>query len=142
MLTQCHFCQKLAQDDKLLIHEFEHAVWYLADNQYYRGYSILVSKQHVREWHEIPSNIAQSINENLQAMGKIITNTYNSHKINLASFGNVVEHLHWHVVPRYLSDPNHTQAPDLSGRTLPQQVIPIDQFEQLIKTLKQAAAKL
>ena len=25
-------------------------------------------------------------------------------KINLASFGNQVPHLHWHVIPRYLDD--------------------------------------
>jgi diadenosine tetraphosphate (Ap4A) HIT family hydrolase len=25
-------------------------------------------------------------------------------KINLASFGNVVPHLHWHVIPRYADD--------------------------------------
>ena len=26
------------------------------------------------------------------------------HKINLASLGNVVPHLHWHVIPRYSDD--------------------------------------
>jgi diadenosine tetraphosphate (Ap4A) HIT family hydrolase len=28
------------------------------------------------------------------------------HKINLASFGNVVPHLHWHVIPRFHEDPH------------------------------------
>lgn len=27
-------------------------------------------------------------------------------KVNLASFGNVVPHLHWHVIPRYHDDPH------------------------------------
>jgi diadenosine tetraphosphate (Ap4A) HIT family hydrolase len=27
-------------------------------------------------------------------------------KINLASLGNVVPHLHWHVIPRYADDPH------------------------------------
>ena len=27
-------------------------------------------------------------------------------KINLASFGNVVPHLHWHVIPRFADDPH------------------------------------
>ena len=31
-------------------------------------------------------------------------------KINLASFGNVVPHLHWHVIPRYTDDA-HFPAP-------------------------------
>jgi diadenosine tetraphosphate (Ap4A) HIT family hydrolase len=31
-------------------------------------------------------------------------------KINLASFGNVVPHLHWHVIPRF-EDDAHFPAP-------------------------------
>jgi diadenosine tetraphosphate (Ap4A) HIT family hydrolase len=30
-------------------------------------------------------------------------------KINLASFGNVVPHLHWHVIPRYTDDVHFPQ---------------------------------
>jgi diadenosine tetraphosphate (Ap4A) HIT family hydrolase len=30
-------------------------------------------------------------------------------KINLASFGNAVPHLHWHVIPRYADDPHFPQ---------------------------------
>ena len=30
-------------------------------------------------------------------------------KINLASLGNVVPHLHWHVIPRYDDDPHFPQ---------------------------------
>jgi diadenosine tetraphosphate (Ap4A) HIT family hydrolase len=28
------------------------------------------------------------------------------HKINLASFGNQVPHLHWHLIPRFGDDPH------------------------------------
>ena len=31
-------------------------------------------------------------------------------KINLASLGNVVPHLHWHVIPRYPDDPHFPNA--------------------------------
>ena len=31
-------------------------------------------------------------------------------KINLASFGNVVPHLHWHVIPRFADDPHFPNA--------------------------------
>ncbi len=27
-------------------------------------------------------------------------------KINLASFGNMVPHLHWHIIPRFADDPH------------------------------------
>lgn len=31
-------------------------------------------------------------------------------KVNLAAFGNVVPHLHWHVIPRWQGDPHFPQA--------------------------------
>jgi diadenosine tetraphosphate (Ap4A) HIT family hydrolase len=31
-------------------------------------------------------------------------------KVNLAAFGNVVPHLHWHVIPRWRDDPHFPQA--------------------------------
>ena len=34
---------------------------------------------------------------------------YRPEKINLASFGNVVPHLHWHLIPRYLDDRHFPQ---------------------------------
>ena len=37
---------------------------------------------------------------------KIIKEYLQPDKINLASLGNITPHLHWHIIPRYLSD-NH-----------------------------------
>jgi diadenosine tetraphosphate (Ap4A) HIT family hydrolase len=31
--------------------------------------------------------------------------------MNYASLGNIDEHLHWHVIPRYASDPDHKEHP-------------------------------
>jgi diadenosine tetraphosphate (Ap4A) HIT family hydrolase len=36
---------------------------------------------------------------------EIVANTMKPLKINLASLGNQVPHLHWHIVPRYEDDP-------------------------------------
>jgi len=34
----------------------------------------------------------------------------NPHKINLASLGNLVPHVHWHVIPRFEDDRNFPNA--------------------------------
>jgi diadenosine tetraphosphate (Ap4A) HIT family hydrolase len=39
-------------------------------------------------------------------------------KVNLASLGNVVPHLHWHVVPRWTDD-SHYPAPIWSAAARP-----------------------
>lgn len=38
-------------------------------------------------------------------------------KVNLASLGNVVPHLHWHVIPRYRDDP-HFPSPIWAQRNI------------------------
>jgi len=40
----------------------------------------------------------------------------NPDKINLASLGNKVPHLHWHVIPRFRNDPHFPEAVWSSSR--------------------------
>ena len=40
----------------------------------------------------------------LMAVEVALRECFSPDKINLASFGNVVPHLHWHLIPRYLDD--------------------------------------
>jgi diadenosine tetraphosphate (Ap4A) HIT family hydrolase len=40
------------------------------------------------------------------AVESALRRTYAPAKINLASLGNLVPHLHWHVIPRFRDDPN------------------------------------
>ena len=133
-MNLCSFCN--AENFKSrLIHEFEHSYWILAQNQHYPGYSILINKQHVREWHEVPEKIALDLHHNLRFISNKIQTALQPHKINLASFGNLVEHLHWHIVPRYLSDPNHLQAPNL---TMPASLTPelLQHLKDILKIKK------
>lgn len=57
-------------------------------------------------------------------------------KINVASLGNVVPHLHWHVVPRYRDDPHFPDAIwGVRRRDTPRQA-PADLFDQLEAKLR------
>jgi diadenosine tetraphosphate (Ap4A) HIT family hydrolase len=53
-------------------------------------------------------------------------------KINLASLGNVVPHLHWHVIPRWATDPNFPDAIwAASRRESTPRVLPADFRQQI-----------
>jgi diadenosine tetraphosphate (Ap4A) HIT family hydrolase len=43
------------------------------------------------------------------AVEAALRSLYRPDKINLASFGNVVPHLHWHVIPRFRDDRHFPQ---------------------------------
>ncbi len=40
---------------------------------------------------------------------RVVRDVMQPDKINLASFGNMVPHLHWHVIPRYTDDVHFPQ---------------------------------
>ena len=78
---------------------------YLAANQTYRGQCVLifdprhaarVDELRAEEWAELAADL-------FAAQGAVMRACRPDH-LNLESLGNVVPHLHWHVVPRYLGD--------------------------------------
>ena len=64
---------------------------------------------------------------------QIIREVFNPDKINLASLGNVVPHVHWHIVPRYLND-SHYPNPIWGAVTHPD-YIPAPRLQHLEKEL-------
>ena len=43
--------------------------------------------------------------------GRAIVETFNPWKMNYSCYGNTVEHVHWHIFPRYASDPDRSRHP-------------------------------
>ena len=43
-------------------------------------------------------------------LGRAIAAAFRPRKLNYELLGNQVPHLHWHLIPRYESDPNHLRA--------------------------------
>jgi diadenosine tetraphosphate (Ap4A) HIT family hydrolase len=81
------------------------------DGDLYRGYAILAFKEHVREPHELPDEVAASHMAELVVAGRAIDEAFSPVKVNYASFGNEVPHLHWHIIPRYAHDPDRGYQP-------------------------------
>lgn len=77
-------------------------IW--VDDKNYPGYVRLILNKHVKEMSDLGEANANSIFSALIKIEKIIRKLYQPDKINLASLGNVVPHLHWHIVPRYKND--------------------------------------
>lgn len=74
------------------------------------GFCRVVWHQHVTEMSDLsPAQAHHALNVVL-ATERAVRRTVQPDKINLASLGNVVPHLHWHVIPRWKDD-SHFPAP-------------------------------
>ena len=60
--------------------------------------------------HTGPDDDRHLLNEAVHLVEQAVRETMAPLKVNLASLGNVVPHLHWHIIPRYADDA-HFPAP-------------------------------
>ena len=57
-----------------------------------------------KEMSEVPSEIKFEIYELLDVIEKEMLTYYKPKKINIASFGNYMPHVHWHIMARFEED--------------------------------------
>ena len=61
----------------------------------------LVSNAHHEEWTDLPEPLRQEGMAILACIETVLRQCLHPRKINLASLGNVVPHLHWHIIARF-----------------------------------------
>jgi len=95
----------------------------LAPDQYYKGYTMVVSKTHAIELYELPERQGTQYFQDMIAVARAIATAFKPRKMNYEVLGNTVGHLHWHLFPRYEWDPTPSGRPGRrivhrAGRTL------------------------
>ncbi len=58
----------------------------------------------MREMSDLDADQRNALMGVVDAVEKMVRKLFVPDKINLASFGNMVPHLHWHVIPRWQDD--------------------------------------
>jgi diadenosine tetraphosphate (Ap4A) HIT family hydrolase len=80
-----------------------------ADEPGYPGFCRVIWKSHVREMTDLsPADRLHCMNV-VFAVERAMRDALSPAKINLASLGNFVAHVHWHVIPRFTDDPHFPQ---------------------------------
>lgn len=74
------------------------------------GFCRVIWKAHVRETSDLTMADRRHLLDVVNAVEAAVRSVVQPDKINLASLGNVVPHLHWHVIPRWRDD-SHFPAP-------------------------------
>jgi diadenosine tetraphosphate (Ap4A) HIT family hydrolase len=72
----------------------------------YPGYCRVIWTEHVREMSDLTVAARAHLFSVVCGVERALRDILNPDKINLASLGNQVPHLHWHVVPRFADDPH------------------------------------
>ena len=98
-------------DCPLCVAEHETTIWrdgscrvIRVDDPDYPGFCRVVWHEHVAEMTDLTTVSQRHVLNVVLATEIALRELMQPDKINLASFGNVVPHLHWHVIPRFRDD--------------------------------------
>ena len=110
MTTQTAACSLCAADGGTLV--FRHDQWrvILADEPGFPAFYRVVWNAHVAEFSDLSADERTVCMNAVVAVEQALRTVLQPTKINLATLGNMVPHLHWHVVARFDWD-SHFPAP-------------------------------
>jgi diadenosine tetraphosphate (Ap4A) HIT family hydrolase len=115
---------------------------YLSKNQTYRGHCQLIfDPRHVARVDLLSSDEWRALCDDLFKAQAAVMRTVRADHLNVESLGNVVPHVHWHIVPRYQGDPRWgspiwlTSLDDMIDTRLP-----VEEQRELIERLRMACA--
>ena len=88
--------EPLYRDDKLSV--------ILVDDAAYPGFCRVIWHAHVKEISDLSDAERQALSDAVNQVELALRAVMAPDKVNVASLGNVVPHLHWHVIPRFADD--------------------------------------
>ncbi len=96
----CPLCN--AQNEDII---FENTLFRIILVDEIPGYIRVITQKHIKEFSELNDNEAIELTLAIKKIEKTMLKFLNPDKINIASLGNMVPHLHIHIIPRYKNDP-------------------------------------
>lgn len=121
-MNECPLCSDAGQD---ILWRDDLCRVILVGDADYPGFCRVILNRHVREMTDLHPAERQRLMAVVFAVEMAVRGVLNPDKVNLASLGNMVPHVHWHVIPRFSGDRHfpdaiwaapkrvgHTDAPD------------------------------
>ena len=149
MTAGCDLCRLLAGFDAAaadaastgpLVWRDDRLAVILVDEPGYPGFARVVWHDHVREMTDLSPQDRDHVMQAVWAVEQAQRETMSPHKVNVASFGNMTPHVHWHVIPRYTDDA-HFPNPTWGAKQREPDAAAVASREALLPQLRAAIVK-
>jgi diadenosine tetraphosphate (Ap4A) HIT family hydrolase len=104
-MDHCLMCKKWDDEPEFRIAELEQCYVLLNRDQFFPGYTFVFTKVHAIELFHLDRETRGAVMEEVAATASALNRLFKADKINYELLGNMVPHMHWHLVPRHCSDP-------------------------------------
>ncbi len=113
MSDPCLICDRInlieKSENPYHVCELETGHVVIGDFQYFKGYTLFLCKQHVPELHMLEQDYKIQFLTEMSIVAEAVYDCFKPDKLNYELLGNSEPHLHWHLFPRYQSEP--TKSP-------------------------------
>lgn len=94
------------------IAELSETMAVLHDHQPYSGWVVLLLKGHDEQFDRLSESRQAGVMRDIGVAARAVRSVTGCRRINYECLGNVLAHVHWHIVPRFEEprDPNPTRA--------------------------------
>jgi diadenosine tetraphosphate (Ap4A) HIT family hydrolase len=137
-MTICPMCRRWAEDADLRIAELEHSCVILNRDQFLPGYTLLFTRQHVTELFHLDRDVRSGLMEEVSRVAEALFRVFSPDKINYELLGNMVPHIHWHLVPRFSSEALWPRP--IWAEQHPELFLSPDGYRERIERIRQALA--
>ena len=131
----CFYCSKNEALDSLMIKicDLEVSTVYLFKEQTYRGRCNVVFKEHKSEITDLTEEEAKAFMNDVRKVAKAIQKAFNPDKINYGAFADTMQHLHFHLVPKYKDGADWGRMFEMNpGKRLLNE----EEYDELVATIK------
>jgi len=98
-------CSRWDDDRDLRVVEFSYTFVTLNRDQFFPGYCFVFTKNHVTELFHLPQEARHGVIDEVCRVAGALHRLFTPAKINYELLGNMVPHMHWHLIPRFTTDP-------------------------------------
>lgn len=135
-MTDCPMCRRWDADSDLRIIELPHSYVILNRDQFFPGYTLLLTKNHATELFHLDREVRGALMEEVSCVAEALYSVFAPAKINYELLGNMVPHIHWHIVPRFASEPLWPRP--IWAEAHEKLILPADEYRLRIETIRSA----
>lgn len=108
--TNCLICDRINNSktgvNPCFVEELSSGYVVFGDHQFYKGYTLFLSKTHADELHELDVETKEIFLKEMSIVAEAVFEVFQPVKMNYELLGNKDRHMHWHLYPRHANDPD------------------------------------
>ncbi len=129
----CLYCQNTFQNLMIEVATLRVSRVFLFKEQTYRGRCVVSYKDHVSDLNELSDEDRNAFMADVVQVTRAMQQAFNPEKINYGAYSDKLQHLHFHLAPKYVDGPDFGNVFQMNPGKI---YLDDDEYQQMVNELK------